>query len=35
MIKNERKSVKLWTVEHIEVQKYAPKKLERKPASFE
>ena len=35
IIKNERKSVKLWTVEHIEVQKYAPKKLERKPASFE
>jgi hypothetical protein len=27
--------LKLWTVEHIEVQKYAPKKLERKPASFE
>ena len=29
------KTVKLWTVEKIEVQKYAPKKLEKKAAPFE
>jgi len=33
--KEERKSVKLWTVEKIEVQKYTPKRLEKKAAPFE
>ena len=29
------KSVKLWTVEKIEVEKYIPRKLEKQPAPFE
>ena len=33
--KEEKKSVKLWTVEKIEVQQYTPKRLEKKAAPFE
>jgi hypothetical protein len=33
--KEEKKTVKLWTVEKIEVQEYTPKRLEKKAAPFE
>ena len=34
-IKDKWKSVKLWTVEKIEVEKYTPKRIEKKAAPFE
>ena len=34
-IDDEWKSVKLWSVEKIEVQKYTPRKIEKKAAPFE
>ena len=35
MVNDQEKSVKLWTVEKIEVEKYVPRKLEKEPAPFE
>jgi hypothetical protein len=35
IINDQEKSVKLWTVEKIEVEKYIPRKLEKQPAPFE
>ena len=31
----EEKSVKVWTVEKIEVEKYIPRRIEKQPAAFE
>jgi len=35
VVNDQEKSVKLWTVEKIEVEKYIPRKLEKQPAPFE